>query len=315
MNILICGGAGYVGGALTDALVNTDHTMRIFDALLFEPEYLKPVDFVRGDIRDHEALQPHLDWADAVVWLCALVADGACDLYSELAVELNQTSVQWLARHFDGRIVFPSTCLVYALQNKELTEEDHTAPNSLYVQTKLEAEKILQNHNALIFRLSTLFGLGDTFSRPRLDLVTNLLTARAVIDGTMTVFGGTQYRPLLHVRDVADAMVCALEADATGVYNIASENRTILDIAETIARLVPGSRMVVQEADVKTTGDYRVSCAKVRRDLGFAPTRSVEDGIKEMRDFISGGRLKDINHPRYNNAAYLKAYGHGLGES
>ena len=106
MNVLVVGGAGYVGGAVTDALLTTDHSIRIYDALLYEESYRKPVDFVFGDVRDQNRLRPHLAWADAVIWLAAIVGDGACQLNPEITLEVNQEAVGWLVRHFDRRIIY-----------------------------------------------------------------------------------------------------------------------------------------------------------------------------------------------------------------
>src|SRR5512139_129657 len=103
MKILVVGGAGYVGGAVTDLLAGREHETRVFDALLYEEAYRKPVDFVYGDVRSPEALGPQLRWADAVIWLAALVGDPACALHPDVSVAINQDSVGWLARNFDGR--------------------------------------------------------------------------------------------------------------------------------------------------------------------------------------------------------------------
>src|SRR5262245_32464455 len=113
MNVLIVGGTGYVGGAVTDLLQSTGHNFRVYDGLLYEESYRKPVDFVCGDVRDWEQLLPHLQWADAVVWLAALVGDPACALHPEVSIAINHNSVQSLAEVFNGRIIFLSTCSVY----------------------------------------------------------------------------------------------------------------------------------------------------------------------------------------------------------
>lgn len=305
-NILVVGGAGYVGGAVTDLLLASQYNFRVYDALLFESEYRKPVDFVFGDIRNHEKLQKHLDWADVVIWLAALVADGSCNLNPELAVELNQLSVQWLADDFDGRIIFPSSCLVYKIQDVILDENSALAPKTIYIKTKCEAEKILNSSNSLIFRLSTLFGLGDDFSRPRFDLVTNLLTARAVIEKKMTVFGGQQYRPFLHVRDAAKIMVENIDADHTGIFNISFDNMKIIDLAKKIQSAVPDSEIEIKKSSVQETGDYRVSSSKAKEILEFNPIFTVEDGIQEIKELVESGRLKDIYNSRYSNEAHLR---------
>src|SRR5947207_4613974 len=135
--VLISGGCGYVGGAVVDALLAAGHEVRVYDVLLYEEQYRKPVPFIRGDIRDHNKIREHLEWADAVVWLAALVGDGACALNPEITHELNFKSVEWLRQHFQGRIVFASTCSVYGAQDGELVESSPTNPLSLYAATKL----------------------------------------------------------------------------------------------------------------------------------------------------------------------------------
>ncbi len=243
MKVLVVGGAGYVGGAVTDLLATTPHQVRVFDALLYEESYRKPVDFAYGDVRDPAALAPHLDWADAVVWLAALVGDPACALNPDVSVAINQEATQSLARSFDGRIVFLSTCSVYGAQNAVLTESSALRPLSVYAVTKLEAERSLVGKNALTFRLGTLFGIGDLHSRIRLDLVVNTLTVRAHRTGTVKVYGGDQFRPLLHVRDAARAIVRGLETIDVGIFNLHRENVRIIDLAERMRRHFPDLRI------------------------------------------------------------------------
>ena len=107
--VLVVGGAGYVGGAVTDQLRGYD--VRLYDNLLYEESFRKPMEFICGEIRDHDLLKHHLDWADAVIWLAAIVGDGACALNPELTVAINENSVRWLSENYDGRIIFPSQLL------------------------------------------------------------------------------------------------------------------------------------------------------------------------------------------------------------
>src|SRR4051812_8116659 len=120
---LVVGGAGYIGGGLTDQLVNKGHDVRVYDFLLYEDRFLKPVDFVRGDVRDMARLKPHLDWADVVVWLAALVGDGACSLDETVTREINVETVRALVKSFNRQIIFMSTCSVYGAQDGLLNEE------------------------------------------------------------------------------------------------------------------------------------------------------------------------------------------------
>src|SRR5579863_564796 len=137
MRVLVVGGAGYVGGAVTDLLAKTEHDFIVYDSLVYEEAFRKPVPFFRGDIRDHDKLLPHLHWADCVIWLAALVGDAVCALDPAATTEINQESVQWLSENFHGRIIFMSTCSVYGAADTELDEDSPTNPLSVYATTKL----------------------------------------------------------------------------------------------------------------------------------------------------------------------------------
>jgi len=307
MNILIVGGAGYVGGAVTDLFATGHcHNVMVYDSLLYEESFRKRVPFCRGDVRDHARLLPHLRWADAVIWLAAVVGDAACALDPATAVEVNQESVRWLAENFHGRIVFLSTCSVYGAADEELTEESPTNPLSVYASTKLAAEAHLFSSNAIIFRLGTLYGLSDNYSRVRFDLVVNTLTQRAQQTGKITVFGGEQYRPLLHVRDAARAAALALAQAQTGVYNLHRENCTISVLADAVAKRFPGLEVTRTPQHFEDNRNYRVSSAKAQRELDFSTCHSVAEGIEEVRDLLNSGRLADSSNPRYWNDRHLE---------
>ncbi|MFM1790395.1 MAG: hypothetical protein RLZZ526_722 [Actinomycetota bacterium] len=307
MKVLVTGGAGYVGGWLTDQAVRAGHDVRVYDRLLYEDTYLKDVDFHYGDILDTSNLRPHLDWAECVIFLAGFVGDPACALNPDLTMRTNVTAVQNLVDNFDGQIIFPSTCSVYGAQDGELTEQSPVAPLSLYAETKIQAEKILINsgRQTLIFRLGTLFGLSDTYARLRVDLVLNVLTIRAVLEGKMSVFGGKQYRPLLHVRDVATAMVPQIGTNASGLYNLHAVNTTIVDLAHEIKKQVPEAELEITESSFQDSRNYKVSSDPVRRDLGFAPTYTPEQGIREVADLVRQHRITDVNLPRFSNVAAL----------
>lgn len=314
MNILIVGGAGYVGGAVTDLLADCpDDNFMVYDSLIYEDHYRKPVPFCQGDIRDHSCLLPHLRWADAVIWLAAIVGDGACALDPVLSVEVNQESVRWLASNFSGRIVFLSTCSVYGAADGELTEDSLTNPLSVYASTKLAAESYLSSHpDAIAFRLGTLFGLSDTYSRVRFDLVVNTLTQRAYQTGKITVFGGKQYRPLLHVRDAARAVVDALGQSQTGVYNLSRSNCTISDLADQVAMEFPEVVIERTPQHFEDNRNYRASSEKAQRELGFDPGISILQGIREVKTLLEEGRLRLPDLPRYWNDRHLAAGAGGV---
>jgi nucleoside-diphosphate-sugar epimerase len=305
MRVLVVGGAGYIGGALTDMLMETNHEVRIYDSLVYEEAYRKPVEFFFGDILDRARLKKHLDWADTVVWLAALVGDGACALNPPLSIEVNQDSVRWLADNYDGRIIFMSTCSVYGAQNGELTEDAPKNPLSVYAMTKLAAESYLENKNAIIFRLGTIFGVGDLFARMRMDLVVNVLTVRAALDHKLTVFGGDQFRPLLHVKDAARAVVENLESKHTGVFNLHRQNVRIIDLAYQIRNHFPDAELITTNMNFQDARNYRVNSERARTVLGWRPKWSIDDGISEIKELIDSRRLKDVQNPRYTNQAFL----------
>lgn len=307
-NVLIVGGAGYVGGAITDLILQSNYNVRVYDALLYEDSFRKPVDFIYGDVRDHEKLLPQLKWADAVVWLAAIVGDGACQLNPELTRTINQDSVAWLADNYDGRIIFMSTCSVYGAQDKELNETSSTNPLSVYAETKLNAEKFLKHKNAIIFRLGTLFGVGDLYSRIRLDLVVNILTVRAYLEGQISVFGGDQFRPLLHVKDVARAVVMNLESEHKGIFNLARQNVRISDLAYQVRMHFPDLMIETTDMPFQDTRNYRVSAKKAEDQFGFKSVHSVDEGIEELKYLVETKRIKDLKSPRYSNQAYLKEH-------
>ena len=306
--VLVVGGAGYVGGYLVDAAIRDGHDVRVFDKLVYEDAYLKEVPFFFGDVTDPETLRPHLDWADVVVWLAAVVGDPACALNPQLTVDTNVGAVRSLVSHFSGRIIFPSTCSVYGAQDGLLTETSPFDPLSLYAETKISAEKVLMDapNETLIFRLGTLFGLSDTYSRLRVDLVLNVLTIRAIREGSMSVFGGKQFRPLLHVRDVATAMVPGIDASTTGIYNLHGENLTIIELAERIRENVPNAILKISDSTFQDARNYAVSSDKARVELGFNPRWTVQDGISEIAEAIRENRIPDVNVERFSNVAALK---------
>ena len=308
MNVLVVGGAGYVGGGIVDKL-KENHSVTVYDSLIYEESYRKDVKFVYGDIRDHEILLELLNSNDAVIWLAALVGDGACAINPELTFQINSESVKFLAENFKKRIVFLSTCSVYGAQEGMLNESSSINPLSEYASSKVQAEEYLQNSNAIIFRLGTLFGISDEFSRIRLDLVVNILVTKALSEGKLTVFGGDQWRPLLHVNDVANAINHTLENEVTGVFNLHYKNFKIIDIANKIIEKVPTATIETTPMKFQDARNYQVSSEKLFNETGFRAQVDLSTGIDEVYQLISSRRIKDVNHIRYSNQNFLEKYG------
>ncbi len=309
--ILILGGAGYVGGHMTDLLHEKGFPVTVYDDLLYESRFQKNIPFVRGDVREESKLAQLFPKFDIVVALAAIVGDEACALDPNLTRAVNIDSVKWLSENFKGKIIFASTCSVYGARDEVLGEDAPLAPLSLYAETKIEAEKILLASSGkekhVIFRFATLFGLGDRYSRPRFDLVVNAFAKNAASGEPLKVFGGERWRPLVHVKDIAEAVLFAVEKDLSGLYNVAGSNRHIADIANEVRSLV-GESVSIQPVALRAEDlrNYRVSGKKLA-DKGFTPARTLREGIKEVYTLVSEGRIKNTADPVYSNVAFLKS--------
>ena len=286
--------------------MGSEDNILVYDLLLYEESYRKPVPFIYGDIRDGEKLKPHLDWADVVVWLSALVGDPACALNESLTVEINKKPVSFLKENFHGRIIYMSSCSVYGAGEEVLTENSELRPLSLYAKGKIEAEEILSDSNAVCFRLGTLHGISDSFSRIRFDLVVNTLVMRAIFHKKVRVFGGEQYRPLLHVRDVAGAISMTIAKENTGIYNLHTENMKIIDVAQRIKEYFPTLEIETTETLFQDSRNYKVSSEKAVSELCFAPTLTFDKSILELKELLEDGRITNSFINRFSNYLYLK---------
>ncbi len=308
MNILIVGGAGYVGGGIVDKL-KKHHQVTVYDSLIYEESYRKDVNFVYGDVRDQSKLLKLFKNNDAVIWLAALVGDGACAINPELTFEINSDSVKFLAENFKKRIVFLSTCSVYGAQDGLLNEDSSINPLSEYASSKVQAEEYLKGSNSIIFRLGTLFGISDEFSRIRLDLVVNILVTKALTEGKLTVFGGEQWRPLLHVNDVANAIEQTIDSETNGIFNLHYKNFKIIDIAEAIVNKVDSAIIETTPMKFQDARNYQVSSEKLLSETGFKAEIDLNTGINEIYDLIANNRIKNVNHKRYSNQNFLEEFG------
>lgn len=303
MRVLVVGGAGYIGGAVTDLLLERKIPFQVRDVLLYESHYLKPVPFERIT-----ATSPIEKSFTHVIWLAAVVGDGACDRVPKLTLRTNQEDVKWLSENFKGRIIFTSTCSVYGEHHGEVNESGPTNPLSLYAKTKLAAESYLMPKNVLILRLGTVYGISDTYSRPRMDLVGNRMPVTAITKGVITVNGGEQWRPMVHVRDVAKVIVGNLETKYRGVFNLAQANIRIKELAGFVAHHT-GAKIET----VPLNGDmrnYQVNLGKafhkgVIADPTMYPFHSLDFGIMQFVKLIREGRIKDPDHSQYFNARHL----------
>lgn len=309
---LIIGGAGYIGGFLTDTLTDNGYDVTVYDNLLYEERFLKNVDFIRGDLRDTPKLAKIVNDFDVVVILAAMVGDGACAAEPFIAKHINEIATNAVADMYTrpgGKIIFTSTCSVYG-KNDDLIDEN-AAPNplSVYAETKLAAEQhILATHpTALAFRLGTLYGVGDEHSRPRFDLVANVLALKAARGEKLTVYGGQQWRPLLHVRDVTTAICYGIVHDLSGLYNLSAGNFSIRHLADDICKLSGNSNVevVATEMPFEDQRNYKVTNDKILA-TGWQPDWSFAYGMNQIFQLVREQRIRDFTDPVYSCEHYLK---------
>ncbi len=306
MKVLITGGAGFAGSALVQQLQRIKfHKFLVVDTLLYESDYLINVPFKGGDVSDPAFMIPILDTfkPEVVVHLAGIVGDSACAVRPQEAQYVNIDSVKLLRDHYGGRIIFPSSCSVYGVNDDLVTEESPLNPLSLYASMKIKAEEILKDTNAFIPRLGTLHGVGGRF---RSDLVVNILTIRALISGKMTVFGGLQYRPLLHVDDFVSTIIQQLSMTRTGIFNLVEDNYRIGDIARKVQELVPGAEIETKDISFEDARNYKASAKKAKDAWGFAPRKRLEDTIRGIIDVYNDKRIKDFSHVKYSNLVSLQ---------
>ncbi len=325
-NVLVIGGAGYIGSALLPQLLDKGYHVRLLDLLLYGTEPIQEwlnhprLEIMKADFRQVEKVVQAIHGMDAVIHLGGLVGDSACALNEELTLEINLTATRMIASVAKGSgvgpFIFASTCSVYGAGDQMMDERSELKPVSLYARSKIASEKVLlkmaDDHFApVILRFSTIYGLSG---RPRFDLVVNLLTAKAVVDSEITIFGGDQWRPFLHVDDSARAISSVLEAPLrlvrNQVFNVGSneQNYTISQVGEIIQKHVP-SAVIVNKDEIADARNYYVNFNKIGHTLGFAPKWTVEQGIEQVIEAIRGGKVRDYQDAMYSNIKFLKKEG------
>jgi nucleoside-diphosphate-sugar epimerase len=321
--VLVVGGAGYIGSTLVRGLLSDGYRVRVLDSLEFGDTSIRALyhnpDFevVRGDFRCVEPVVRATQGVDAVIHLGGIVGDPACALDEDLTLETNLAATSLLAEVCRGagisRLLFASSCSVYGTAEEMVDEDAAVNPVSLYAATKVDSEKVLlaarnQSLHPVIFRLATVFGWSY---RPRFDLVVNLLTARAMREGKITIYNGEQWRPFIHVEDVSQAfrmaLVAPLEQVSGRVYNTGSSfmNFTLRQLADMIQRLEP--ELDVDYVDNDDIRNYRVSFERIRRELGYQCHVSMETGIRGLQEALRRGAVEDYREPVYSNYQTLLA--------
>lgn len=293
MRILIIGGAGYIGSVLTAEFLKAGHYVTVLDILKRgsdgvimhrnNPKYL----LINTDYTT-DLLHLCLTDIDVVIHLAAIVGDPACAKEPKLATKINAEGIKYLVDMCNLRniekLFFASTASVYGSNRKTCDENTILNPLSHYAQTKVKAEEYIRNYskNGIIFRFGTMYGVSPNM---RYDLSVNRITFDAVKYSSYNIFDGTQYRPFIHPKDVADFFLSIFDKDLSGytgeVFNLVSENLSMLELGQLVERTIPTAVMnlVPEKEDNRS---YICRSFKANKELGFSPKIRVRDGIQEI---------------------------------
>src|SRR5260221_5190810 len=327
--VFVTGGAGYVGSALMPILLNNGYKVKVLDLYIYGDSVLESVkdhpnlEQIKGDIRDRALLERVIPGSDAVIHLACISNDPSFDLNPELGKSINydcfEPMVVAAKKAGVKRFIYCSSSSVYGISEKpDVTEEHELVPVSDYNKFKGMCEPLLFKHQAPDFtcvtiRPATVCGYSP---RTRLDLSVNILTNLAVNKGQITVFGGEQMRPNLHINDMCDAYQLLLEVPsekiAGEIFNCGYQNMKIKDIALLVRKIVGEVFPDRAGVEIVTTPSndlrsYHINSDKIRRILGYTPKRSVEDAVRDLCQAFRGGKLPNsLDDDLYYNVRRMK---------
>ncbi|MDR6774205.1 SDR family oxidoreductase [Azospirillum sp. BE72] len=325
-NVLIAGGAGYVGTLLTPQLLDAGYDVTVYDTMYYGC-FLAPhprLKIVQGDIRDTDNFRVSCEGVDAVIQLACISNDPSFELDEQLSTSINYDCFEpmVIAAKEQGvkRFIYASSSSVYGVSDApDVTEEHPLVPLTLYNKFKGMCEPLLFKHQSPDFvcvtiRPATLCGYSP---RMRLDLSVNILTNHAVNNGKITVFGGDQKRPNLHIQDMCDLYKLLLEAEdgeiAGQTFNAGYQNHTINEIAEFVRSVVEEEFPERAPIEIVRTPSndprsYHINSDKIARHLGFRPKRGIEDAARDLCRAFKAGLLPDsLKDERYINVKVLKS--------
>jgi len=324
--ILIVGGAGFIGTVLATRLLKKNYNVTILDKLIYDHKVIqtnfknkKNFNFVLGDICDLNTQIKIIKEIDIVVYLAEIVGDPACNAKPEDALKTNYLSVLSFANLCSHlaieKFIYTSSCSVYGLDknNKLLNEKSNLNPVSHYARIKIMSEKALlssanNNFKPTILRLGTVFGPSK---RMRFDLVVNTMSKFAYYDNKIDIYGGNQWRPNIHVEDVADGIISIIkekkENIGNQIFNLSNDklNLQIIQIAKKVKSIFKNAKLNI----IKISTDprnYKVSSKKIKNKVGFIAKKSVEVGLKEINRMFKLKKITNPDNKIYNNLLSLK---------
>jgi nucleoside-diphosphate-sugar epimerase len=323
--VLVIGGAGYIGCWLVRRLLEEGTPVRVLDSAVYGLDPIQDLlnhprlEYQNGDCRNIQDVVKAMRGVSSVVHLAAIVGDPACEIDRKATIEINYAATRMLVEiakaNGVSRFLFASSCSVYGATDDLMDEASLVEPLSLYGETKQASERAVLEATDISFhpavmRFATVFGLSN---RPRFDLVVNLLSAKACEEGIITIFNGTQWRPFIHVKDLAEAMILLLRAPvgviSGQVFNVGDNrlNCTLSRMAKIIQNVFPQTRVEwIENADRR---NYRVNFTKIENRLGFRARYTLEEGIREIKAALECSQIGSYRNSRFNNLSFLREAG------
>ena len=321
--VLVTGGAGYVGSALIPKLLNAGHRVSVLDLYLYGEDLFAEFSGnenlmeVKGDLRDATAVERALEGCDVVIHLACISNDPSYDLDPDLGKSINYDAFRPLVRAAKTagveRFIYASSSSVYGIKDEPNVTEDMTLePLTDYSKYKMLCEQVLDEERqpgfvTCIIRPSTVCGYAP---RLRLDLTVNILTSHAINNGKITVFGGAQKRPNIHIDDMVNLYLfllqCPDEKIDGKIYNAGYENFTVMEIAEMVRDAVGGD-VAIEVTPSDDNRSYHVSSEKMRTELGFTATHTITDAARDLARAFKDGKVSDpMTNPNYFNIKLMQ---------
>jgi len=322
--VVVTGGAGYVGAVLVPKLLDKGYYVKVIDLFLYGEEVFDAVrgnphlKKIKGDIRDTKLLQQELRGTDAVIHLACISNDPSYELNPNLGKSINYDAfiplVEISKKSGVKRFIYASSSSVYGIKDEaDVTEDLNLDPLTDYSKYNANCEDMLNNAAIDDFvvttiRPSTVCGYSP---RMRLDLTVNILTTHAINKGKITVFGGQQKRPNLHIQDMTNLYLYLLKQQAEAInkkiYNVGYQNYKVIEIAEMV-RKVLGNNIPVEVTSPDDNRSYHVNSEKIKKELGFTPQHTIEEAILDLKKAFESGKLPDsMTDIRYYNIETMQA--------
>ena len=314
-NIFITGGAGYVGAVLVPRLIAKGYKVTVLDLMIYGKNVLPAhsnLDIIKGDIRDTDLLENSIPGHDSLIHLACISNDPSFELNPDLGKSINLDAFRPLVKISKDasikRFIYASSSSVYGIKKEaDVHEEMILEPLTDYSRFKADCEKILSeyqsdNFTTVTIRPATVCGYSP---RQRLDVVVNILTNLAFHKREISVFGGKQLRPNIHILDMVEAYITLLESSkkkiAGKVFNAGYENQSVMELAETVKSVV-GSDVNLVHTPSDDNRSYHISSEKIKKELGFIPSHTIREAIEGLCEAFSKGLLPDsLNNEMYFN--------------